>query len=256
MNDVYNINVNAKYRGMGSLLWEVIGAGFNASKFDLSVTIYDSLYTNDPKDNMWDNYFEPINNINKIDYGIKLNDYSHDLKIFYNLEEKTNWNRFYKDRIVFKKDILDDLKKYYDQYFLDKKIIGVHYRSTDIYSEFNRLKKIDEKYNKASVEMYFNEIDKLTYDYVYLATDSSQIFEQFVNRHPNVISYATMRSDNDSGIHYIANDRIKHGKEVLIETLLMSKCDYLLHGQNNMPAVVHIINPNIKFKNLDYNEGL
>lgn len=32
----------------------------------------------------------------------------------------------------------------------------------------------------------------------------------------------------------------------------MSKCDYLFHGQENMAAMAHIFNPNIRFKNLDY----
>jgi hypothetical protein len=180
MNEAFNITVkSANRRGLGSLLWEIIGVGFNKSKFDLTVSITDSLYTNNPEENMWDNYFEPINNSYKIDYGVEISNYSYDLGVFYNMESKKNWNRFYRDRILFKNYIMEEFFSFYEQYFVNNKVIGVHYRSTDIYKEFIKLKKVSEKYNKASVEMYFNEIDKLDYDYIYLATDSNQIFNQF-----------------------------------------------------------------------------
>jgi len=252
MNETYDIKITAGCRGLGSLLWQVIGMGFNHAKFDLSVTITNSLYTKKPEDNLWDNYFLPINNLNKIDYGVQCNDYTYNLNVFNNIHNKKLWHKFYIDRIGFLPDIINDLDTFYKQYFDNKKILGVHYRSTDIYDEFIRLKQISERFNKASVIEYFDEIDTLDYDYIYLATDSNIIFDAFNKRYSNIISCATIRSDNNRGAHYIANDRTKHGKEVLLETLLMSKCYYLLHGQNNLPACVHIMNPDIKFKNLDY----
>ncbi len=255
MNNTFDITVkNSKWRGFGSILWEIIGVGFNHASLDLTVTIKESLYTNTPDENMWDVYFEPINNNNKIDYGMQQGGYSYDLNIFKNIEAKINWNKFYCDRIVLKAEIKTEFDKFYNQYFMNKKVVGVHYRSTDIYNEFARLKQISDRFGKATVEMYFNELDKLKCDYIYLATDSSLIFDQFKTKYPNLISYATIRSSTPSGIHYANNQKTDHGREALIETLLMSKCDYLLHGQNNLPACAHIMNPNIKYKNLDYRE--
>lgn len=44
----------------------------------------------------------------------------------------------------------------------------------------------------------------------------SEIFNIFNSRYSNIISCATVRSNDSRGLHFIADDKVKHGKEALL----------------------------------------
>lgn len=139
--------------------------------------------------------------------------------------------------------------------FEDKKVLGVHIRQTDLYTSH-----LDNKLDKPlSIDTYINEIEKniSDYDMLYLMSDNissiNKIKEHFngfeiynvsdVTINENEIDLPMFRKDN--------NDKYKLGRDVLIETELLSKCDKIIITNSNISSYTLINNTDIKFQYLD-----
>jgi UDP-N-acetylmuramate-alanine ligase len=108
---------------------------------------------------------------------------------------------------------------------------------------------------KKNINDYIKEIDKYLniIDKIFICTDENNILEIIKKKYGDkVIYYNSIRSYNDKPVHLNnSNDKFKVGQDVIVESVLMSKCEYFLHGTSNVAAAVKIFNPEIKSKNID-----
>ena len=138
-----------------------------------------------------------------------------------------------------KDDILNFIKNYEESNFNCENILGVHIRATDMIST-GQNKNVEYFIDKIKEVIQKNVIDK-----IFIATDDNEIIKTCTNIFNNKkILYLDNieRVDNNSiGQHdrintnnYIYNNRKYHnylcGKEVIIDTFLLSKCNYFIRS--------------------------
>jgi len=124
-----------------------------------------------------------------------------------------------------KKHISSKVEGFADEHIKPQYTIGVHIRGTDFaYAE--PTKPAD----------YFQEIHELARQHqmadfkIFLATDQSQYVELFRQEfNSKIITYPSLRSSSDVAPFKLRGvSPYQKGEDVLVDTLLLSKCNYLL----------------------------
>ena len=142
---------------------------------------------------------------------------------------------------TFKNDILNFTNEYNEMYFKNKTILGVHIRCTDMVAT-NQNHDYHYFINKIKDVLTKHDIDK-----IFIATDSNEIIQKATNIFGigkilwvnDIERVDTI--DNPIGAHdRINTDCIKYshrkyhnylcGKEVFIDMLLLSKCNYFIRS--------------------------
>ena len=219
---------------------------------DIRVVYNRSAYNENESDNAWEYYFEPVNNDTKKKYRLFLTTRPfRNLLISQNPKLRSVFSEILADRVKIKKDILDKANFFAEKYFKNKKILAVHYRGTDVAVTINSSSHI---FTKAPVEKYFDEINQLidNCDAIFLATDDENAFDSFKKKYgEKIVSYSSIRSRNRVGIHHGESSKRLAREEAVIDALLLSKGDFLIHGQSNLSTFVSFLNGKLLMKNLD-----
>jgi hypothetical protein len=148
-----------------------------------------------------------------------------------------------------KPDLSNKINQFYNTNMKNKKILGVHIRSTDM-----------KKNNNLQIDDYITEIQKYLksndIDYIYLATDTYESLNKMKQNFKNIIHYNCTRQNDYSGIPIHGGDRWKSlnfkspklvGDESIIETTLLSKCDHLIHAQSSISMCAIFMNIDLTF---------
>ena len=125
---------------------------------------------------------------------------------------------------------------------LKGKVLSVHVRGTDyMYHDLNRfIEEIEKKQNE------FN------YDTIFVASDNKESIDTIAKRFPNVCYYDTsLRAEeyhSSSPTSYIVQgeDKVKHGRDVLIECNLLSKGERIICINSNVAGFATCLNPDMK----------
>ena len=212
--------------------------------------------------NAWEYYFKPISNedLNNI-YKHKNYIFSDNknLKYFINRLDtnKTIINLFRKIKI--KKYILNEVNSFKKKYFKKKdNILGVHLRSTTY-------KEAKNHALPPSISIVCNEIDRILkkekYTKFFFVTEDAKYEEQIKKRYPNnSIFYESFRSYKNEAFKIYPRKlhRFKLGKEIIVETLLLSYCSGILFTISNVSSAASMLTKNeIKLYelNLGYNSS-
>lgn len=222
-------------------------------------------YKDNKSGNGWDLFFYPIGNVKK-NGNINNTSIIHDqncLSKWYKYDEFYDYrlgiNKLIDKYIKIKEEILNEVNDFYNYNMNNFECIGVHVRfATSHINEKPRLITLDE---------YFNEIDAtiktLQSNYkIFLATDSEYVVRQFKKKYEKLLYTNAIRSNYMEEVHliYDAYDYwishseefhkkkpgYKGGKDVLMDCLLLSKCNVLIHSTSNVSDFATFFNPEIK----------
>lgn len=200
--------------------------------------------------NVWEYYFEPIS---KLSFNNDDNVYwqyssidgfeipSLD-PISYNKRFRKIFNSIIKKYIRIKPNIKKKIDSFYKKNMQGKKNIGIHLRGTDKYTEVVPVDPtvILDKANKLAKKLDSN-------CQFFIATDEENLLNLAKkNLKGKVIFCNSHRSQNGSPVWDVFNERAILGEEILIESQLLSKCDYFIHTISNVSMAVCYFNPNIK----------
>ncbi|MDO8483137.1 MAG: glycosyltransferase [bacterium] len=264
-NDMDGYIEQASERGMFSIFRQMLDIISVYGERKISVEFYNTLYNDIPEENMWEYYFEPLKNDVRRRYPdlyFNVRPYKDALSS----ENKTHlelFNQVIKDRVRIKQEILGKAEAYLQEHFTNKKIIGVHFRGTDVWKSVGGM--TNNIFRKAYPEEYFPVIDGLLengYDNIFLATDEEAVYLQFKERYGlKLLSYSKHRStDKRVIVHYLtekqsatkyAFTKKELGEEVIIDCVLLSKSDFFLYGDSNVSTVVKFFNAYMQSKNMD-----
>lgn len=211
-------------------------------------------------DNVWDYYFEKIiidytpncNNLSYISDTFKVDNFI--FENVSNLERSKLWdiNSFLKNEM--RENVSYIIKKYVkinkiindkiNDFTFDKKTIGVHIRGTD----YSYIKNIGINKFIDSIK----NIDNYEDCDIFVASDNFESIELVKNTFKNVKYYPCIYRQEKYASKQpscFVNDTNKkaHGEEVLIESILLSKCNKIVCTTSNVSLFALLYNPNNEF---------
>lgn len=208
--------------------------------------------------NAWNYYFQNVSNYmleevycsNKV---IITSDIFYPF-FLYNMDDK-NFNIFNKKNFFIKKKFIKIATIFKKKYF-GKKTLGIHFRGTSYKKSAGHPLPATKKQMYSLTKKIVNEeqIDK-----IFLATEERDYLDFFNKKFPNKIFYinSSYRSNsNDAFEKYPRpNHRYKLGREVLIETLLLSMSDIFIYINSNVSSAALALNLNKKQKKIRIDNG-
>jgi len=126
-------------------------------------------------------------------------------------------------------------------------VIGVHIRYTDNRGTY---KDVDLKKYKPLIDRLLGSNPKAT---IFLSTDNEEILNEYKKIYPGILFFNKNFSWKPGlEIHNkkSCDDRIRIGKEALIEMYVLSKCDYIIYSGNSSFARLSAIYSDLEKNNL------
>ena len=173
----------------------------------------------------------------------------------YEFHHRARVSNVISENVKIKKEILEEINKFQEKNF-SYNVLGVHVRGTD--------KKLEYPHKALPISAYIEAIqdyvDKNPDCKIYVASDNNEaiieIFRKFGPQRVFVTNATRMQK-------YLSADPIcltpstgpKHGEEVLIECMLLSRTNHLICTDSNVAASALYINPNITTTYLNRKHG-
>ena len=209
--------------------------------------------------NYWEYYFEQIGNPNDINKRILTHDMSWNRKDF--CRERTN--NLINKYVKIKPHIQEKINSFWTTHVNKNNVLGVHLRLTDKhechkYGEPYTGKPIHiDKYIK-HINVYLEKNKNVK---IFLATDSLDYIEELKKLYGNKIFFRNdvIRSIGLKSVHHdMKGDGYKKGEDVLIDTILLSKCNFLFKGISNVATCALFWNSSLNQFNLNeyYNNDM
>lgn len=152
--------------------------------------------------------------------------------------------------IKFRPHILNKVDLFCSKEFVGK-VAGIHIRGTDSFFDSGR-PNLPLSYFEKLIETKLKDYTKIL-----IATDTVNIVEKLKEKFGSkIISYDSIKLGID-GQHQSLHEgavrdlNIDTGEEVLIESILLSRCDLLLRQQSNITTFSIVLNPDIKIHQFD-----
>lgn len=147
-------------------------------------------------------------------------------------------------------NIVDKANEIFNKLFdKDDYIIGCHIRGTD------KKKHVGgDKIEPSSYYKYINYLLQINKNAkIFLATDDTEYFNEFIKIYSNKVKYYgnVIRSKKNVFLDTTIKDNYKKGEDVLIDCILLSKCNYLLKCSSAVSEFAIYLN--LKLHNNSFN---
>ena len=213
--------------------------------------------------NSWEYYFEQITDISLDEvYRSKNviltenNFYSKKENFFVNITDSKDLVKILQNDIKLKNlkyKLLSHLKK---KFIINKKTLGVHFRGTTY--------KTAGVVYAATINQMINMINKILekdkYDQIFLVTEDLKNFKSIIDYFGDKVIFlnTSLRGNSDLEVwdNYSRNrHRYKLGRDILLETYLLSYCDGYLDIDTNPREIAHALNLNKNQKRYTIDNG-
>lgn len=191
--------------------------------------------------NVWEYYFEPVSNLKYKGESVHnspwnlAGEYLNFLKP--TLEERKIGRRLIDKYIKLKKRVADKVDVFYQKYMRNKKTIGIHLRGTDKPTETHLI----------SPDVLIDAAIKYKGYQFLIATDEVKLLKIAQKKlKGKIIYYDCYRSYSGKPLHHLSPDKAQSGEDVLVEALLLSKCEKIIHTSSNVSIAVLYFNPDIE----------
>ena len=214
-------------------------------------TIYNEKYKINKTLNAWEYYFEQVSkyNIKNIykSQRVIITD-SKFYKVFKHSITKNELNSITKRYLKTKKEFFFEANNFVKKNFKNK-TLGIHYRGTSYKTSANHpfpptKKQIIDK------SKYL--INKYKYNKIFLCTEEEEIFQTLYKEFGNKICFIkeSYRSNKDDAFKKYTRQkhRYKLGREILIESIILSKCHGFLYQNSNVSEFVKYLDNKNKIK--------
>lgn len=211
--------------------------------------------------NSWNYYFDSVSNYS-LEEVYKSKNIILSNKTFYTnfgfkykISESEELKNIYKKYVRIDRKILKISEYFSEKNFKNNKILGVHFRGTSY--------KWGKNPYPATINQMKKKIKKILkddqYDKIFLVTEDINNFDELKKEFSNKLIYLK-NSFRDKGTKAFTdyprlNHRYKLGRDLLVETILLSKCDGYLDTPGNVGEAVRNMNLNILQKKYLINNG-
>ncbi|WP_339149681.1 MULTISPECIES: O-fucosyltransferase family protein [unclassified Sutcliffiella] len=156
-------------------------------------------------------------------------------KLFHKSNEEI-YSYLYKKYLKILPTIQKDIDTFESKNFKNKHILAVHIRGTDKIAEVPNLLELHQQFPQA-INDYFKMQPTA---YLFLMTESQEILNQYKNLYGSKLIYTKCLriSNNDQNIYKINYSKNLKGREILIDTILATKCNYFIGSNSNVTNAV------------------
>ena len=202
-----------------------------------SFTFYNEKIKINNSFNAWDYYFQQDVNFDNLkkDNNFLYSETFFSAKFFKYVIENTSYMNFlFKKYIKVRKDILNDVNVFISEKFGISQIIGIHWRGTDI----GRVK--NEIYIDKFSKLVDPKLEKNPHTKIFLCTEENYYLETFKKRYGNKVIHTESFRTNSNVPPHLMNDnprklhRYNLGRELMIDSLLLSKTNILIGRRSNV----------------------
>lgn len=202
--------------------------------------------------NCWEYYFEPVSHLtyekgDYIDYNYHAPDGDRIEWIFNTKTQPSQQMRtFVHSHIVrpfikVKAVVQEKIDRFFEDNMQGRHVIGIHLRGTDKWSEVDQV----------SVSVILNEAKRCAKEgsYFFVATDDETLLNVAKVTLGERIIYCPShyRSHDGRPIHYNRNmAKAALGEEIVIEAMLLSLCNSMVHTCSNVSTAVLFLNPDLE----------
>ncbi len=195
--------------------------------------------------NAWNYYFD-----NKKNYNLKkifkdnkfIISSSSFSKSFSHSIDNNEFRNLFKKYFKINNNHLKFVDKFKRKFFLNKKILAVHLRGTSYKTSANHPFPITEK---QTINLLYNLIKKNKFDKIFLCTEDLNYFNLIKKKFKNKIIFLSdaYRSFKDDAFKIYPRKlhRYKLGRDILLEALLISKCDSFVFTNSNVSEFVKFL---------------
>ncbi len=227
----------------------------------------DSLYYEEAgyqgRKNAWEYYFEPLSDqtytngdavwpTNCAPDGSKIVPiWEGHCEVYEKKEFRESAHTIIREYIKTRPYLTAKIESFFQLHMVGKKTIGIHLRGTDKKLEVSPINPDD----------LLNDANILAQNFpgcqFFVATDEDRLLKKAQSiLNGKVISYEAYRSENGQPIHYgnnLRGARARLGEEVIIEAILLSRCDFFLHTCSSVSTAVLFLNPKLDHKSYKAN---
>jgi len=224
-------------------------------------TKYNEKYKIDNTKNAWEYYFHPINkyklsDVYKSKFVIVSDTKTRRLKEFDTFEALSKKHfQIFKKYIKIKQTILDDVAIFFNDNFKKNKVLGVHFRGTDM--------KTQERHpfpatTKQIISLIENSLKEDKFTKIFLVTEELNYQKILKKKYGNMICFYDSFRSNDSDIfgkHKRKNHRYLIGRENIIDMILLSKVSKIICTNSHLPDASKFIRNSNKISLTKINNG-
>lgn len=198
--------------------------------------------------NSWNYYFKPINNyklkdVYKSSFVIITDGKTKkhiEFDSFENLTAKHNY--IFNKYIKIRKDIQIEAKKFVNKNFLNEKVLGVHFRGTDMRFQerhpfpptktqiINEIERQIKKNKYKKIFLVTEDIENLNFLKARFSKDILFYYNSFRSNKSNIFEQVTRK-----------NHRYLLGKEHMIDMIILSKTDKIICSNSHLPDASRFI---------------
>ena len=209
--------------------------------------------------NAWEYYFENLSNFKLKDIyksqKVIFTDNTYQHNFVYDLEKNKYLTNLFRKKIKIKSDILRDFKKIRKK-MSKKRVLGVHFRGTS-YKRSTGHPFPATKDQMGKIFEFF--LKKKKFSKIFLSTEEKDYLEFFKKKYGKKLIYIkdVYRSNKNDAfkIYPRKNHRYKLGREIILETLLMSTTDYFIFVNSNVSSASMALNINKRQKRILIDNG-
>ena len=202
-------------------------------------TIYNEKKKINGTKNAWEYYFEPVSkySLNEVykSQNVFITSDKFENRMTFNLFDK-KFLRI-KKKIKIKKNILKSFKKHLRIKFNnEKKILGVHFRGTTYKVAKSHAFPLNKSLMKENID---NLIKRFKYKKIFLVTDEEDYINFFKKNYKDKLIYCEFfrtKKIDQFKVYPRKFHRYKLGKEIIIETLMLAKCEGFTYVKSNVSS--------------------
>ena len=210
--------------------------------------------------NAWEYYFKPLNNyklrdIYKSKFVIISDTKTRKLKEFDSFENLSNDHyKIYKKNIKIRKEIIFEANKFINKNFKKYKVLGVHFRGTDMKTQERHPFPATFKQITSYID---NELLNNKFNKIFLVTEELNYLKQLSEKYGSKLCFYNSFRSNKNDI-FNSNIRKNHryliGRENLIDMLILAKTKKIICTNSHLPDASNFIN-NLKMNIIKINNG-
>ena len=222
-------------------------------------TIYNERKKINGTKNAWEYYFKNLSNykLKEIYQSKKVifTDNKYHSNFVYDLEKNKELMKLFKQKILINKNILNEYRSIKKKKLIGK-ILGVHFRGTSYKRSPGHPFPSTKKQMIQIIDFY---LKKKKFNKIFLATEEKNYLEFLKKRYGNKLIFLNnvYRSNKNDAfkIYPRKSHRFKLGKEIILETMLLSCTDHFIFVNSNVSSAAIAFNLNNKQKRILIDNG-